>query len=360
MIANPPEIFFPIIWMWKLFGKKTVFDHHDLTPELFVTKFQVDRSIILSFFRFAERRMLRVAHKVISTNESYKSIAMARGGRASEDVIVIRNAPDPARFSVCCPEPELRKSAKYLLAFLGEIGQQDGVDILIRAVKTIKAELGPDSVHCIIMGAGPHYDSIVAYAEEEGLSDSITFTGRADNEMICRVLSTADIAVDPCPRSPHADLSTATKIMEYMYFSLPIVAFELHETRCSGADAICYARSDEEADFTRQITALLKDEARRSALGRAARRRLDAALSWRVSSANLVTLMDALVGDIPKRRAEDFLVYDESELDHRQEILAVDRRQDGEGESHQSLPLTTALRKRPDLDDLEYTRTRVS
>jgi glycosyltransferase involved in cell wall biosynthesis len=360
MIANPPEIFFPIIWMWRLFGKKTVFDHHDLTPELFATKFKTDRSVILSFFYFAERRMLRVAHKVISTNESYKAIAMKRGRRTSEDVLVIRNSPDPARFSVRQPEPELRKSAEYLLAFLGEIGQQDGVDILIRAIKSIRAALGPDSVHCVILGAGPHYDNIVAYAKDQGVSDNITFTGRADNDTICRVLSTADIGVDPCPWSPHANLSTATKIMEYMFFSLPIVAFDLTETRYSGADTVRYARIDDEADFARQVIDLLQDEARRRAFGQAGRRRLDTALSWRVSARNLVTVMDGLVGGVPMRRAEDFLVYEERELDDRQEVVAVERRQESEVETRQGLPPVTALLGTPERSDLEHSRIHIS
>ncbi len=299
VIANPPDLFFPIIWMWRLLGKKTVFDHHDLTPELFATKFHLDRSIVLSFFYFAERRMLRAVDKVISTNESYKEIAMRRGQRTSDDVIVVRNAPDPARFSMRPPEPALRKSAKYLVTFLGEIGQQDGVDVLIRAIKTIRAALGPGVVHYVMMGAGPHFDKIVAYAREEGVAEEITFTGRADNETICRVLSSADVAVDPCPGSPHANLSTATKIMEYMFFSLPIVAFDLLETHRSGGDAVCYARVDDEGDFARRIIDLLQDEAQRRALGAAARLRLDAALSWRASSRNLIALMTGLIGAPP-------------------------------------------------------------
>jgi glycosyltransferase involved in cell wall biosynthesis len=236
---------------------------------------------------------------VISTNESYKAVAMRRGQRTSEDVVVVRNAPDPTRFSVRPPEPELRKSARFLVAFLGEIGQQDGVDVLIRAIKTIKGALGPHAIHCVLMGAGPHFDNIVAYARTEGVAEDITFTGRADNEMISRVLSTADIAVDPCPGSAHSDLSTATKIMEYMFFSLPIVAFDLLETHRSGADAVCYARVDDETHFARRIIELLRDEDQRRALGAAARMRLDTALSWRESSRHLVELMEGLLGPSP-------------------------------------------------------------
>jgi glycosyltransferase involved in cell wall biosynthesis len=296
MMANPPDIYFPIVWMWRLLGKKTVFDHHDLTPELFATKFNLNRSVVLSFFYFAERRMLRAVHKVVSTNESYKAIGMQRGRRSDEDVVVVRNAPDPARFSLRPPDPALRKSAKYMIAFLGEIGQQDGVDVLIRAISVINTQLGSNAVQYVLMGAGPHYDNIVAYAKSCGVSDQITFTGRADNDMICRVLSTADLAVDPCPDSPHANVSTATKIMEYMFFSLPVVAFDLLETRRSGDESICYARRSDEAHFSQLLVELLRDEARRRVLGRAARRRLETALSWRVSTRKLITLMDDLIG----------------------------------------------------------------
>jgi len=296
MMANPPDIYFPIVWMWRLLGKKTVFDHHDLTPELFATKFNLNRSVVLSFFYFAERRMLRAVHKVVSTNESYKAIGMQRGRRSDEDVVVVRNAPDRARFSLRPPDPALRKSAKYMIAFLGEIGQQDGVDVLIRAISVINTQLGSNAVQYVLMGAGPHYDNIVAYAKSCGVSDQITFTGRADNDMICRVLSTADLAVDPCPDSPHANVSTATKIMEYMFFSLPVVAFDLLETRRSGDESICYARRSDEAHFSQLLVELLRDEARRRVLGRAARRRLETALSWRVSTRKLITLMDDLIG----------------------------------------------------------------
>ncbi|HTV96043.1 MAG TPA: glycosyltransferase family 4 protein [Steroidobacteraceae bacterium] len=318
MMANPPDIYFPIMWLWRLLGKKTVFDHHDLTPELFATKFNLNRSVVLSFFYFAERRMLRAVHKVVSTNESYKAVDMQRGGRAAEDIVVVRNAPDPARFTVRSPDPALRKSARYLVAFLGEIGQQDGVDVLIRAISVINARLGANSVQYVLMGAGPHFDNIVAYAKSRGVSGQITFTGRADNDTICRVLSTADLAVDPCPYSPHANVSTATKIMEYMFFSLPVVAFDLLETRRSGEEAICYARRGDEAHFGELIVELLRDEERRHSLGHAARIRLDSALSWRVSTRNLVTLMDDLIGR-DSAPVHDPLGLDKVRLSKRQE-----------------------------------------
>lgn len=293
--ANPPDIFFPVLAMWRMAGKATVFDHHDLTPELFITKFNAPSAIILKFFYFCERQTLRVVHKVMTTNESYRKIDMERGRRRSEDVVVVRNSPDPTRFSIRGPEQELKKSAKILIAFLGEIGNQDGVDVLIRAVKEINRRLGDGAAHCVLMGGGPDYARIVSYARSTGVSDSITFTGRADNDMICRVLSTADIAVDPCPFSPHADISTATKIMEYMFFSLPIVAFGLTETKRSGGDSVRYANVGEEADFAEKIIELIGSNEMREDFGRRGRQRLDEVLSWQRSAESLVTLMDSFV-----------------------------------------------------------------
>jgi glycosyltransferase involved in cell wall biosynthesis len=173
------------------------------------------------------------------------------------------------------------------------------------------------------MGGGPYFDKIVAYAADQGVSDDITFTGRADNDTICRVLSNADLAIDPCPDSPHANLSTATKIMEYMFFSLPIVAFDLLETRRSGDDAVCYARINNEAHFTQLIVDLLQDDKRRAELGKAAKLRLESALSWRVSSRNLVALMDGLVGTAPAP-AHDSITLEELTFGQGQEAVSAE------------------------------------
>ena len=292
--ANPPEIYFPICFLWRMLGVKVVFDHHDLSPELFVTKYGARHLPILSFLYFAERMTFRAAHKVISTNESYKAIAVGRGGRDQADVVVVRNSPDPERFSILPPEPALKRNARWLVTFLGEIGEQDGVDILIRALKEIRARLGEGAVHCAVLGAGPFFERLVRYAQSERVDDMITFTGRADNATICRYLSTTDVAVDPCPYSPHADASTATKIMEYMFFRLPIVAFDLTETRRSAADTAIYAHRTDERDFCEKIIGLLNDPAQRQALGLAGRARLERDLAWSNSAATLVGFMESL------------------------------------------------------------------
>jgi glycosyltransferase involved in cell wall biosynthesis len=158
----------------------------------------------------------------------------------------------------------------------------------------MRTRLGEDNVHCAILGGGPYLDRLVRYAQQENVADMITFTGRADDRTICRYLSTTDVAVDPCPYSPHADVSTATKVMEYMFFSLPIVAFDLTETRRSAGDAAVYARRGDESDFAEKIIDLLAAAERRRVLGAVARVRLDSELSWSRSAKRLLELAEQL------------------------------------------------------------------
>jgi glycosyltransferase involved in cell wall biosynthesis len=292
IICNPPDIYWPINALWRLLGKKIIFDHHDLTPEVFIAKFSHDRHPILPVLRFNEYMTFKVAHKVISTNESYREVALARGGKAAEDIVVVRNAPAAGRFRRMPPDPAWKSGAKSLIVYLGEIGEQDGVDVLIRTVRRLRDGLGVNAVHCLILGGGPALEKIKRYAKEQRVASAVTFMGRVDNNVISSVLSSADVAVDPNPYSVHADKSTATKIMEYMFFSLPIVAFDLTETRRSAADSALYAAKGNEEEFAELIIQLLQDRRRRQELGNAGAVRLERELSWSRSAERLVALID--------------------------------------------------------------------
>ncbi|WP_114394843.1 glycosyltransferase family 4 protein [Oleisolibacter albus] len=301
VLCNPPEIYWPIAGVWRLLGKTIVFDHHDLSPEMYTAKFNKASGGFLTLLRFMEKMTFAVAHKVISTNESYAAVALGRGGKAAADVVVVRNAPDPSRFEILPPDPGLRRGARHLLAFLGEIGEQDGVDVLLRSLRRIRDRMGPGAVHCVLMGGGPAYERIRRMADTDGVADLITFTGRVGNDTISRVLSSADLAVDPNPYTPYADKSTATKIMEYMHFGLPIVAFDLTETRRSAGDGAHYvphggSPADEAAAFADAIIDLLRDEPRRRAIGGAGKDRLERDLAWRHSRDRLLALFAGLRG----------------------------------------------------------------
>lgn len=300
VLCNPPEIYWPIAAFWRALGRTVVFDHHDLSPEMYTAKFNKQSGGFLTLLRFMERMTFRVAHKVISTNESYAEIARGRGRKTAEDVVVVRNAPDPSRFSILPPDRSLAKGARHMVAFLGEIGEQDGVDVLVRSLRRVRERLGENAVHCVLMGGGPAFERIKRYADQEGVADLITFTGRVNNDTISAVLSSADLAVDPNPYTPYADKSTATKIMEYMHFGLPILAFDLTETRRSAGEGAHYVPHGDERAFADAIVDLLEDEGRRSALGRYGQERLERDIAWRHSRDRLLTLFASFGGRAPK------------------------------------------------------------
>ncbi len=233
---------------------------------------------------FLERMTFRVAQVVITTNESHKALAIARGGKRPEEVYIVRSGPDLARFKVCARDsPRWSQGKRFLLAYLGEICKQDGVDHLVRAMKLLRDEFGRDDVHCVFMGGGPHQPAIARYATEIGVAECCTFTGRVSDQTLCEVLSSADIGVDPDPKTPWSDKSTMNKVVEYMFFGLPVVAYDLHETRVSAGEAGLYAAANDERALAQAICSLLDDEPARQRMAQAGRTRVQEKLAWTYS-----------------------------------------------------------------------------
>ena len=282
-VCNPPEIFWPTTFLWKAFGKRVVFDHHDLTPELFVAKFGGGRGIVHRLFLLMEKLTFLSADFVISTNESYRAIARTRGGKPDDRVFVVRNGPEPRRLRRVDPDPAWRRGRKHVVAFLGEIGEQDGVDRLLRMARHIIRDLGRDDIQFVILGGGPYYDATVRYARELDIRDYVTFTGRVDSDVINTVLSTADVGTDPCPRTDLSDKSTHTKIMEYLFFGVPVVASDLTETRVSAADCAVYAEPEDEVRFAGSILELIDDPRRARDIGQRGYARAREHLLWEYS-----------------------------------------------------------------------------
>lgn len=291
-VCNPPDIFWPILRICGACRRVTVFDHHDLAPELYQGKYGQRRDLFHRLLLTMERLTFRAADFVIATNGSYRAVAKERGGIADDRLAIVRNGPDPNRLFPVPPDPRWRHGCSILVAFLGEIGEQDGVDRLLEAIDWIVRRRGRRDLHFIIMGGGPHHAAIMANAAGRGVAEWITFTGRVDAEVINSVLSTADIAVDPSPNSAHADKSTTAKIMEYMLFGLPIVASRLTETRESAADAALYADPDDATGFAELILQLADDPARRRTLGDYGRERVMRGLLWQHSAAAYLELME--------------------------------------------------------------------
>jgi len=301
-VCNPPETYWPLAWFWRAFGKRFIFDHHDLSPEMFAVKFErpatrEEGGALFKALLFLERMTFRAAQIVITTNESHKRIAVDRGGKRPEDVFIVRSGPDLSRFQVYEPDAEWRKGKPYLIAYLGEICKQDGVDHLVRAVKILRDELKRTDVHCIFMGGGPHQKAIADYAVEIGVAELCTFTGRVSDEDLCRVLSTADIGIDPDPKNAWSDQSTMNKVIEYMFFGLPVLSYDLHETRVSAGDAGMFVTANDERALAQGIVTLLDDPERRKRLGAAGHARVRAVLAWNYSVAPLLAAYRAVFGD---------------------------------------------------------------
>jgi glycosyltransferase involved in cell wall biosynthesis len=279
--CNPPDIFWPIALAYRLFERtKFVFDHHDLCPELFLCRFPEGPKLPHKGLLALERRTHRSANHVISTNDSYRDIAINRSGKKPEDVTVVRTGPDPDRLKRGAEDPEQRRGRKYLAAYIGVMGPQDGVDIVVRAADIVVNEMHREDIAFTLIGSGDCFDELVALRDQLGLAGHVEFTGRAPDELVGKVLSTADVGLSPDPKNPLNDVSTMNKSMEYMAFELPVVAFDLRETRVSVADAGVYVTPNDIREYAQAIVELVDDEQRCQLLGKRGRIRVEQELAW--------------------------------------------------------------------------------
>ena len=274
--CNPPDLLLLVAWPLKRRGARFLFDHHDLVPELYLTRFG-GKGVLYRLTRLLERVTFRLADVVIATNESYRRVALSRGRKRAEDVFVVRSAPDLSRFRAVDPDPALKRGRPYLLVYLGTMGPQDGVDHAVRALGALRRKR--DDWHAMFIGGGEMFESMRRLAGELGLDDVVEFTGRVPDEEVIRVLSTADVCLAPDPKSPLNDVSTMTKVVEYMAMARPIVSYDLAESTVSAGDAAIYAQEDDVSSFAACIDALLDDPERRAAMATEARARIEA-LSW--------------------------------------------------------------------------------
>jgi glycosyltransferase involved in cell wall biosynthesis len=279
--CNPPDIFWPIgLALRALDRTRFVFDHHDLCPELYESRFPDGPRLAYKLLRALEWATHRTADHVISTNDSYRDVAVTRNGKAASDVTVVRTGPDPERLQRGPAYPELRRGRRFLAAYIGVMGPQDGVDIVVRAADIVLHQMGRDDIAFTLIGSGDCFDDLVALRNELGLAGYVEFTGRAPDEIVARILSTAHTGLSPDPKNPLNDVSTMNKTMEYMAFELPVVAFDLRETRVSAGDAGVYVTPNDIHAYAEAIVAVMDDEPRRARLGKLGRVRVEQELAW--------------------------------------------------------------------------------
>ncbi len=280
--CNPPDNIFLIALTFRPFGVRFVFDQHDINPELYIAKYG-RKGPLYYMLCLLERLTFATAHLVISTNESYRRIALERGRKQPERVHIVRSAPDTTKFRPVPPDPTLKDGFPYLVAYVGVMGKQEGIDLLLDAVRVIVQEKGRRDILFVLIGSGPEHPHMERYAQEIGLADFVRFTGRIPDEDLLRYLSTADVCVNPDRVNEMNDKSTMNKIMEYMAVGKPIVQFEMTEGRFSAQEASLYARPNDPRDFAEKILELLADPERRARMGAFGRERMEKSLDWRFS-----------------------------------------------------------------------------
>ncbi len=298
--CNPPDIFFPHGWWARWHGVPFVFDQHDLTPELFETRFgPVDEGWPRSLHRllgWCERATYRAATRVIATNQSYRRVAIERGSMPPGDVEVVRNGPDPDRMR---PRPVTTievPECRHLVVWMGNMGPQDGVDDAVRAMAHLVHDIGRTDTHLVFVGTGEVLNDCRSLARDLDLDGHVTFTGWIPDEEAFQWLSAADVGLSADPPGPLNDKSTMNKTMEYMAFGLPVAAHDLHETRVSAGPAGVYAETGEPAGLARCLHRLLDDPEQMANMGRLGRQRIDFYLNWPRQARTYVGLWSSLLG----------------------------------------------------------------
>jgi glycosyltransferase involved in cell wall biosynthesis len=300
---NPPDTLFLVALPFRLVGKKFIFDHHDLAPELYQSRYQARRGIVLWGLIWAEKCSLKLANVTIATNESYKQIQIKRGGVRPDRCFVVRNGPGPDRMTLVEPSERLRRMNKSILCYIGCLNPQDGVDYLLRALGHLTFDLNRGDYHCVIMGSGDSLENLRAMSRELKLEDHVEFTGYVSDAELRANLSAADICLDPDPSSPLNDVSTWIKIMEYMAYAKPIVSFDLKETRYSAQEAAIYVEPNNEQRFALAIAQLMDDPTLRARMGVFGRTRVERELQWSCVGKNLARAYRALsaTAAVPQR-----------------------------------------------------------
>lgn len=292
-ICNPPDLLILTAIPFKALGKKIVFDQHDLSPEIYeMHRNGTKGRWVVKVLLFLEKLTYACSDVVIVVNEACRKIAVGRGGKAEKDVFVVRNAPNVESFKGVRTDPALRCGAKYLITYVGMMGPQEGIDILLRGARHLAMEYKRNDFHVLMMGNGTVFETMKQYAEELGISGRISFTGHVGYDRVMQGIASADVCLCPDPKTPLNDKCSLVKVVEYMSLGRPLVAFDLEEVRNSAGDAALYAQPNDENDFAAKINFLLDAPEARASMGEIGRKRVLNSLTWEHSEQALYAAYD--------------------------------------------------------------------
>ena len=294
--CNPPDTIFLVGIFFKLLGVRFIFDHHDLNPELYEAKFG-RRDFGYKLVCWAERLTFWSADVSIATNESYREVALARGKMRRERTFVVRSCPDLARMQKRPAQPELKEGRCFLVVYLGVMGPQDGLDLLLESIDSVVHGSNRQDILFVLIGTGSESARLKALAAQKGLERLVRFPGHLSDDEVAAYFSTADLGVAPDPPTPMNDKSTMNKILEYMTFGLPVVLYDLTEGRRSAGGGALYARPGDTEDFARAMLRMLDSESLRKELGACGRRRIEESLNWQIEKRSLLAAYAAALAE---------------------------------------------------------------
>jgi glycosyltransferase involved in cell wall biosynthesis len=293
--ANPPDFFFIIGGFFKIFGKKFIFDHHDLMPEICDSRWKGwKHKVAYHLSVWAEKQTFKTADWVIATNESYRQVAIRRGGVKPDKVVIVRSGPKIENFKPVPVNDTWRKGKEYLVGYLGVMGPNDGIEYLLESINFIVHSLNRTDIHFVLIGSGDLQPKLKRICTRFGLDDFVEFTGRVPDQQVKEILSTADLAVAPDPRDPLNDVSTMNKIIEYMALEKALVCFDLREAKVSAGEAAIYAKPNDAKDFAVKIIELLEQPEKRKEMATYGRKRFLDSLAWDHQKKHLLRLYQEL------------------------------------------------------------------
>ena len=293
--CNPPDLIFMVAMPFRLFGKKFIFDHHDIDPELYLAKFS-RKDFFYRLLLIFEKLTFMSAAVSIATNGSYKRIAVERGGKKPDNVYVVRSGPCLERLKIMPPVDTYRNGRKFVVGYVGVIGKQEGLNYLVEAAAYIIHQLGRQDIQFVCVGGGTKLPQVKKMAAEQGVADYFTFTGRVPDQNLLEVLNTADICVNPDEYNEMNDKSTMNKIMEYMALAKPSVQFDMTEGRFTAQDASLYAKPNDSIDLADKMLYLLDHPEIAAEMGQAGYKRIKTALAWTYEKENYYQAYRKLFG----------------------------------------------------------------
>jgi glycosyltransferase involved in cell wall biosynthesis len=296
-VCNPPDLLFLVALPLMALGSRLIYDHHDVCPELMLAKGHGSSSLQVRLTKLFERLTYRACDVSIETNESYRDIALSRGRMSSDNVFVVRSAPDNDRFANARPDEKWLFGRKHLVAYVGVMGLQDGLDYIVDAAQVIIDDWRRQDIQFVLVGSGPELPRLKERVRHVGIEDQVLFTGRLPEQDLGAVLASSDVCVNPDEANTMNDISTMNKVLEYMALGKPIVQFDLHEGRVSAGDASLYAKRNDATSLAECIVRLVDDVETRYSMGQIGIQRLTTSLSWELQIPNLLAAYARALGN---------------------------------------------------------------